>query len=144
MKSCLYVFLLLLFPLALKAGNLEDEILRYTNKYRAAQGKKPLQMDASAQREAERHSRDMARGETGFGHGGFNERAARVKKSLGRLSGVAENVAYGDLNAEEVVQGWIKSKPHRKNMLGDYTLIGIGVARRKDGRLYFTQLFIKP
>lgn len=52
-------------------------------------------------------------------------------------SGAAENVAYGYAVAD-VTTGWLNSEGHRKNILGDYNSIGIGV---KDG--YYTQVFAK-
>jgi len=138
-------FLYLSFlAMPLYAGNLEEDILRYTNDYRRSMGKPPLAMNNAACRLAARHSRDMASGKTPFGHGGFSDRARSIKEKLGRVSAVAENVAYGDMTARQVVDGWIKSKPHRKNMLGNYTLIGIGTSRKRDGTIYFTQFFVKP
>ncbi|NSL87468.1 CAP domain-containing protein [Chitinophaga sp. Mgbs1] len=124
------------------AGNLDEQILYYTNKFRASKGLKPLQLEESVSQQARRHSRDMANGSTGFGHEGFEARVANVSKKLGRVGAAAENVAYGTLDAEAVVDGWIKSPGHRKNMLGDYNLIGIGTAGK--GRItFFTQVFIK-
>lgn len=55
----------------------------------------------------------------------------------GGWSGAAENVAYG-YAVEDVTTGWMNSEGHRKNILGDYNSIGIGV---KDG--YYTQVFAK-
>jgi len=43
------------------------------------------------------------------------------------------------------LDGWMKSRGHRKNMLhDDYTHTGIGVAIDEDGRTFFTQLFMLP
>lgn len=124
-----------------RAG-MDEQILYYTNKFRASKGLKPLVLDATISQQARRHSKDMANGSTGFGHEGFEERVANVSKKMGRVASAAENVAYGTLDAEAVVNGWIKSPGHRKNMLGDYTLIGIGTADK--GRItFFTQVFIK-
>ncbi|SEA19295.1 Uncharacterized conserved protein YkwD, contains CAP (CSP/antigen 5/PR1) domain [Chitinophaga terrae (ex Kim and Jung 2007)] len=123
-------------------GSLEEQILYYTNKFRQSKGLKPLQLDAAISAQARNHSKDMASGRTGFGHEGFEERVATISKTKGRVAGAAENVAYGTLDAEAVVNGWIKSPGHRKNMLGDYNLIGIGAADK--GRItFFTQVFIK-
>ncbi|MBV8251671.1 MAG: CAP domain-containing protein [Chitinophaga sp.] len=123
-------------------GTLEEQILYYTNRFRASKGLKPLQLDSYCSQQAVRHSRDMANGSTGFGHEGFEGRVANISKKMGRVGAAAENVAYGTLSAEAVVDGWIHSPGHRKNMLGDYDLIGIGAA--KDGRItFFTQVFIK-
>ncbi len=123
-------------------STMEEQILYYTNRFRASKGLKPLQLDSYCSQQAARHSRDMADGSTGFGHEGFEDRVANISKKMGRVGAAAENVAYGTLSAEAVVDGWIKSPGHRKNMLGDYNLIGIGSAR--NGRLtFFTQVFIK-
>lgn len=123
-------------------GNLEEQILYYTNKFRQSKGLTPLEMNATINQQAEQHSRDMASGRTGFGHEGFEERVDVVTKKVGRVAAAAENVAYGTLDAEAVVNGWIKSPGHRKNMLGNYNLIGIGAAKK--GKItFFTQVFIK-
>ncbi len=140
------LFLLLFLSCGIQygyAGSLEDDILKYTNEYRRSQGKAALQTDAAAATQAALHSRNMAKGKTGFGHDGFQERVDAVSRKSGPVSAAAENVAYGQLDAEQVVKGWIKSKMHRKNMLGNYNRIGIGTARSRDGTLYFTQLFVK-
>lgn len=124
-------------------GNMNDQILYYTNKFRASHGLPPLKQEINCNLLAEKHSKDMANGRTGFGHDGFEERAAAIGKVLGGASGAAENVAYGTLDAKGVVDGWIKSPGHRKNMLGNFNLIGIGYAQGKGRIIYFTQLFIK-
>jgi uncharacterized protein YkwD len=86
----------------------------------------------------------MATGATAFGHDGFEQRIANLTTVFGNIPGAAENVAFGNLDAEQVVNGWIKSPGHRKNMLGDFDRIGIGSAHSsKDPRIiYFTQVFI--
>lgn len=141
-----FLFLLLLLSCGMRysyAGSLEEDILKYTNEYRRSKGKPALQTDPAATTQAAQHSRNMAKGKTAFGHDGFKERVDAVSRKSGPVSAAAENVAYGQLDAEQVVKGWIKSKVHRKNMLGDYNRIGIGAAKSRDGTLYFTQLFIK-
>jgi uncharacterized protein YkwD len=122
---------------------MDEQILYYTNKFRKSQGKPPLQLVDIISREALDHSQDMAKGRTGFGHEGFEERVDHVGKKIGRVAAAAENVAYGNLDAEGVVNGWIKSPGHRRNMLGDYNLIGIGAAHGKGNIIFFTQVFIK-
>lgn len=124
-------------------GSMEEQILYYTNKFRASKGLAPLKLVGVISEEARDHSKDMANGRTGFGHEGFEERVDHVSKKLGRVSSAAENVAYGNLDAEGVVNGWIKSPGHRKNMLGAYNLIGIGAARGRGNIIFFTQVFIQ-
>jgi uncharacterized protein YkwD len=125
------------------AADMNDQILYYTNQFRASNGLPPLKREINCNLLAEKHSQDMASGRTEFGHDGFEVRAAAIGKVLGGMSGAAENVAYGTLDAKGVVDGWIKSPGHRKNMLGNYNLIGIGYAQGKGRIIYFTQLFIK-
>src|SRR5690606_4645258 len=40
-----------------------------------------------------------------------------------------------------VTTGWLDSPGHRKNILGSYTHIGIGVACSSSGRPFYTQVF---
>lgn len=135
--------LLLASSVSTFASSIEKEILRYTNEFRRSKGKSILIMENTINVQAENHSRNMAKGKTPFGHRGFKDRVSAIKSETGFISAAAENVAYGNMSAKEVVQGWINSPTHRKNLLGNYTHIGIGVAGNKNGRLYFTQLFIK-
>jgi len=128
---------------AVAQNNLEEDILFYTNKFRKSHGKPALEPRDIISREARQHSKNMARGKVKFGHSGFEQRTARIKDRTGFVYAAAENVAYGQLDAREVVDGWIKSAPHRKNLLGDYNLIGIGTAKGRNGIIYFTQVFIK-
>jgi uncharacterized protein YkwD len=79
----------------------------------------------------------MAHGRVPFGHDGFQVRSQKVpffKRAF------AENVAYnmgmGD-PVEVAVRGWINSPGHRKNMLSNCNLCGIGVYAYA-GRYYFT------
>jgi uncharacterized protein YkwD len=135
--------LLLASTVSVFASSIEKDILRYTNEFRQSKGKSALIMEDVINEQAKKHAMNMAKGKTPFGHQGFQDRVKAVKAETGFLSAAAENVAYGNMTAKEVVQGWIKSPTHRKNLLGNYTHIGIGVAESKNGRLYFTQLFIK-
>lgn len=137
------ILLFLLLAGASYAGSLEDAILKYTNEYRRSHGKHELRMDPVAADLARDHSRDMAQKRVPFGHTGFNKRVKAAERKTGKISAAAENVAYGQKDAAEVVKGWIKSPAHHKNLLGDFTRIGIGTARSKNGSLYFTQLFLR-
>ncbi len=70
-------------------------------------------------------------------------RIADIRKAAGFISGAAENVAYGNMTAAKVVDGWLHSPGHKKNIEGNYNLTGIGTVQREDGVIYFTQIFIK-
>ncbi|HEY0298594.1 MAG TPA: CAP domain-containing protein [Arachidicoccus sp.] len=120
----------------------EEQILYCTNKFRAKHDLAPVKMDSYINSEAAKHSRDMASGRAGFGHGGFQQRTDNLRNKLGAVA-AGENVAYGLLSAKEVVDIWINSAPHRKNLLGNFTMAGIGVAKNEQGILFFTQIFAR-
>ena len=69
----------------------------------------------------------------------LGDRARYVGYPYGRL---AENVALGYPNAETVVEGWMNSTGHRRNILdGSVVETGIAVARSSTGGLYYCQVF---
>ena len=119
------------------------QILKYTNQFRHSHGLSSLTLDQTAGNLAQKHSRDMASRRAGFGHGGFQQRTNKIKTLYGRYIATGENVAYGKLSAKEVVNIWIHSKPHRKNLLGNFNKIGIGTATDRQGIVFFTQLFVR-
>ncbi len=119
-----------------------SDVLYYVNQFRHKKRLPPLTMNNYIAAEAERHSRDMASGRTAFGHGGFDGRMHRIMNKFAPSGSGAENVAYGNVSAEAVVNMWIHSPGHRRNMLGNYNLTGIGIASGRGGTLYFTQIFL--
>lgn len=125
------------------ASELQKDILYYVNQYRSSLGKKQLTFVDPAIAQADTHSANMAAGRTAFGHDGFEQRIAAISKTLGGVNAAAENVAYGKLSAKAVVDMWLKSPGHKKNIEGDYNLTGIGTARKSDGTVYFTQIFLR-
>lgn len=124
-------------------SSLVDEVLEQTNKFRKSKGLEPLEMKKDLNKIAEEHSKDMAKGDRSFGHGGFNKREKEVQDVIKDYTGMAENVAYGKKTAKEVVEMWKSSSQHRSNLLGPYKYIGIGTAKNKKGQTYFTQIFVK-
>lgn len=117
------------------------DILRYVNEYRHSKRLKPLQPNSYISSIALEHSRDMLSGKTPFGHEGLRQRIERIAKKIGPVHVGAENVASGPMSAREVVDGWLHSPGHRKNIEGDFRLTGIGLARKSNGMIYFTQIF---
>ena len=121
----------------------QRRILYYVNQYRIKHHLPLLAMRNAISEEAARHSRAMERHVVAFGHTGFYERIKRVYHHLGNCQGGAENVAYYRLDAKRLVDGWIASSGHRRNILGNYNLTGIGIAYGKKGWAYYTQIFIR-
>lgn len=124
-------------------NDLEQEILFYINQYRTGLQKPPLKLLPAVSAIAWEHSLDMAAGKAPFGHEGFDERCNAVFKLEPTAKSIGENVAYGNISAQEIVGLWIKSIEHRKNLEGDFNFTGIGIARSKAGILFITEIYLK-
>lgn len=118
------------------------EILHLLNEHRKKKGLSPLMINEEVTKAALSHSRNMATNKVPFGHDKFDERMRAVGRKVPSM-GWAENVAAGQTTAQGVVRSWLNSKGHRENIEGRYDLTGIGIAKGKDGQLYYTQIFVK-
>ncbi len=124
-----------------KNASLVQDILSQTNQFRKSKGLPQLIIRRELNLIAQQHSVDMAIGSVGFGHDGFAKRNSMASKVITPLFSFAENVAYGAASARDVVTMWKNSSGHRRNMLGRYKYIGIGISRDRQGRLFYTQIF---
>ena len=142
-KSMLMLVFVTVFAAFAPKGEeaLVNEVYDYTNLFRKSKGLGGLVLDEKLNVIAQQHSQNMADGKVSFGHRGFDNRYELAKKVHPELGYIAENVAYGPTTGKEVVKRWENSEGHRKNMLGKFSLIGIGVAKSKDGTIYYTQIF---
>ncbi|MGF1534872.1 MAG: CAP domain-containing protein [Elainellaceae cyanobacterium] len=112
------------------ASELSQEVLELTNAFRAKNGLAPLSLNQDLTEAAQDHVQDMAEGDF-FSHTGLDESTIvdRVQEAGYMPQTVGENIAAGQITAEEVVQAWIDSPGHRANLLNDqFTEIGIGYA----------------
>jgi uncharacterized protein YkwD len=125
-------------------GSSELAILNRVNQYRQSKNLPPLTIDPIISAQAKAHSEKMARVGK-IGHEGFHDRVQSVSKEIVYRS-ASENVGYNvgyDQPEAIVVQDWIGSPGHHKNMIGRYDLTGIGSAKNARGEIYFTQIFIR-
>ncbi len=126
-------------------ATLEQSVYQQINQYRKSQKLKPLTWDSRISQQARLHSEAMASGRVPFGHNGFEKRVEALSKSIAyRAAG--ENVAYNQGYSkpdQQAVQGWLKSPGHYKNIVGNFDLTGIGVAKNAKGEYYLTQIFVK-
>lgn len=126
-------------------NQIEQEVYQQVNQYRQSQNLPPLQPNATITKQARLHSEAMAEGSVSFSHQGFDNRVKAIAQTISYRS-AAENLAsnQGYSNpAEAAVQGWIESEGHRRNMIGNYNVTGVGVAQNEAGEYYFTQIFIQ-
>ena len=71
--------------------------------------------------------------------------ADRVRAAGYPYAVVAENLAAGQRTAAEVVQGWLDSPGHRRNLLSpDVTQIGVAHAVGGEHGTLWTQVFGRP
>jgi len=119
-----------------------QEIFTLVNQYRQKKGLAPLKYSSVAAAEAQAHSNKMAKRSV-MSHAGFDGRFDRMRKKIPHMVAAAENVAYGANGAARAVDMWLHSAGHKKNIRGNYTHTGIGVARNKRGVLYYTQVFVR-
>ena len=120
---------------------IEIEILEIINNHRLSEGLKPLQSMKIIKSTAFTHTDYMVDTQT-VSHANFFTRSNYLKSNAGAKN-VSENVAYGYSSAESVVNAWMRSDAHKKNIEGDFTDFGVSAEKDIDGRWYFTNIFIK-
>jgi uncharacterized protein YkwD len=103
------------------------------NGFRASHGLSQLRTDAALTTLASAHAADMARRDS-LDHDGFmTQRGPRGAR--------AENVAYGCRESACVIQQWVNSSGHRKNMLiPSLTRYGLASATSPSGKTYWALL----
>jgi uncharacterized YkwD family protein len=119
----------------------EQKVVELTNQERAKQGLPALEVDAELSKVAKEKSRDM-QANNYFSHDSptYGSPFDMMKQFGVEYSAAGENIAMGQPTPEEVVQAWMNSDGHRKNILSsNYTHIGVGYV--EDGH-YWTQQFI--
>ena len=122
---------------------IQNAVLFHINQYRQQHHLEPLKMNPVMVKEARQHSLDMANHRIPFGHKYFSHRISTIYSQIKEGVAASENVAYNYKNAQIVVKNWLLSPGHKKNIDGPYNLTGVGVIRDTQGKLYFTQIFLR-
>lgn len=121
---------------------MSKSILVLVNNHRTSLGLSALQMENNyASAFAVEHTQYMIENEK-INHDNFGYRSEAIKYHDDAQT-VGENVAYGYISAEKVVEAWLKSPGHKEIIEGNYTHTGFGVMKSEKGRLYFTELFYR-
>src|SRR5579872_35424 len=125
-------------PLAVsaQANDPAQVLFASANHEHAARGLAPLKWSATLAEAARQHARLMAAQNT-LSHQlpGEPDMAARATGAGARFHALAENVAEGP-GAENIHQQWMKSPPHRANLL-DPQLDSVGIAVANRGAVLF-------
>lgn len=133
-------------PDAAPLQSLEDEVIRLVNVERAKYGLPALTKNWEVARVARYKSQDMV-DKNYFAHNSptYGSPFTMLQNFGLRFTAAAENIAYGQRSAAEVMNAWMNSPGHRSNILsGNVTQIGVGAAKKANGTLYWTQMFIRP
>lgn len=126
------------------AKSIDNDVVQLTNKEREKHGLKALAADWELSRLARYKSADM-RDKNYFSHRSptYGDPFSMMRSFGISYRGGAENIAAGQRTANEVVQAWMNSPSHRRNILnGSYTHMGSGYASGGAYGHYWTQIFI--
>jgi len=125
----------------------EQKVLDLTNAERAREKLPPLTINPKLLKAARAYSEVMAKLDKVDHEVDGTKPRQRAEKAGYEGEYVGENVGYtfGGLGAKAMVKWWMESKLHRENILRkEFTEIGLGAFKNKDGKIYYTQLFGAP
>lgn len=122
----------------------QKQVLDLVNVERTKRGLKALTLDTKLSNVATMKSQDMI-DKNYFDHNSptYGSPFDMMRKFGISYRSAGENIAEGQRSPEEVMNAWMNSEGHRKNILNpNFTTLGVGVAKTSSGRLYWTQMFI--
>lgn len=118
-----------------------EQVADLVNAERAKAGLSPLTLDKEISSAALIRTKEI---ETSFSHtrpDGRKFSTVLTDKGI-RFRGAGENIAWGYVSPEKVMEAWMNSEGHRANILDpDYKKIGVGHNKNSAGTNYWTQLF---
>lgn len=130
------------------SGNVAADVITYTNEARARNGLRPLTTSAKLMDAARLHAQQMARyqqAEHTISGAQYPTVQSRIQAVGYVYSSIAENVAWNQQSARDVVNAWMRSPGHRANILDPtLTQIGAAIARSSKGEPYWIQVFGTP
>ncbi len=123
-------------------SSIESRVIELTNEQRRKHGLNELQADAALSNVAKTKSNDM-RDKKYFSHTSptYGSPFDMIRDFGISYKSAGENIAMGQTTAEQVVNSWMNSEGHRKNILNpNFTHIGVGHSGSGN---YWTQMFIQ-
>jgi len=120
---------------------MEADLLDLVNQHRSSIGLNPLENSSVSYKYAEEHNDYMIAKNT-LSHDNFEDRATKIAEETNAVS-ISENVARYYTTAEKTLEGWLNSSSHKAAMEGDFTHTTLSIELDKNGRPYFTQIFMK-
>lgn len=118
-----------------------QKVVNLVNKERTKAGLKVLTLDKKIEEAALVRAKEI---EISFSHtrpNGSSFSTVLAEHGM-NTRGSGENIAWGQISPEAVMDAWMNSDGHRANILNpNFTKIGVGYYRNSAGRNYWTQLF---
>lgn len=118
-----------------------DKIISMTNEYRVSQGLNTLEKDDVLCEVAEIRAKEIVNTWSHTRPDGTKFYNILDDMSY-QMNGAGENIGRYQESEEEVMNMWKESESHNKNMLGDYTKMGVAVYQ-EDGKYFFVQIFAR-
>lgn len=125
----------------LSTKSIENDILNLINDYRNSNGLPKINPLSLIKTQTHEHTNYMV-SNSSVSHDNFHKRKSYLQANANAVI-VGENVAYGYTSAKSVVNAWIKSDGHRKNIEGDFNYFEISAEKDSNGKWYYTNIFIK-
>lgn len=122
----------------------EMQVIDLTNSVRAKNGLNKLKYSEKATTSSKKHSLDMV-DKNYFDHINKENETPfdRMNEEGIKYISAGENIAAGQTSAIYAHEALMNSKGHRKNILGNYNSIGVGVEFGGDYNIYYTQNFYR-
>jgi len=121
------------------------EVVKVHNRIRADAKLPALAISPKLQAAAMQHAKDMA------AHGKMTHTGSDGSSSIDRITAqgyqyrrAGENVAAGRFTIDRLMKGWMDSPPHKRNILGSFSQIGVAYATAENGKRYWCVTFGLP
>ena len=134
-------------PQSYQYTGFENDMLKIVNNERAKHGKKALKLNSNLTSIARTRAKEISQS---YSSSHKRPNGSSWETILTKLDGTsienwetaAENIAYGQMDVEEVMDAFIASSSHYENIIsGDYDYVGFG-CYCKQGVFYWSQNFI--
>jgi uncharacterized protein YkwD len=120
----------------------ESELVALTNRVRTKARLRPLKVDWQLMHAARDHSWHMAFHDLLSHELQQKTFMDRITESGYDYTTAGENIAQSERSLSHVIDLWMGSPKHRKNILeSQYEDIGVGIATSLSGKRYLTQIF---
>lgn len=119
-------------PMPTQGNDPRTRVIVMMNDRRKIRDLEPFVRDSDLQGAAQSWAESMANADV-LMHGNFEDRIMHVVRN----KAASEDIAEGQSTAEEVMDSWMKSPPHRAAILGPYSKVGVGVSISRTNHIYW-------